>query len=516
MTFVSHPLIKEGTVENRAYQNKMAEGCLTDNTLLILPTGLGKTIIALLVSVNILQKGKKVLILAPTKPLVEQHYETFSGWMEGIRIGTMNGSMLPEKRHLVIEENDVVICTPQVVENDLDNERYSLSRFGLIIFDEAHRAVGNYAYVSIADRYHSGLTLGMTASPGYDMNRIREVVSNLDIARIDMRNDTDSDVSPYIHDIFINRKEVEMPQDLKDVIDLLNRMLKPYIEDLINMNLMNRNWPASTKHLLVVGQSLQMRLARGEKTALIYRGLISQSAAVKLMHAIGLAETQGMTSVKNYMTKIEEEGMAAKGPKASKEIIGLKEYRRMWEIFSRSRVEHPKISRVMSLASMKINSEENTRVIIFTQYRETCEMLVEKLSKLENIKVAKLIGQNNGGLRQKEQISVLDDFRNGKYNVLVSTSVGEEGLDVTSTDMVIFYEPVPSEIRTIQRRGRTGRKNVGEVWVLVAKGTRDEAYEKSSLEKEEMMRRNLEKLNYELRYDRKRSGQAKQTKLAEY
>ena len=122
-----------------------------------------------------------------------------------------------------------------------------------------------------------------------------------------------------------------------------------------------------------------------------------------------------------------------------------------------------------------------------------------KLSKIDGARVCKLIGQSKGGQKQKEQIGTLTDFREGKYNVIVSTSVGEEGLDITSTDAVIFYEPVPSEIRTIQRRGRTGRRNDGEVYVLIAKGTLDEITENSSKRKERQMRDGLETLSARLK-----------------
>lgn len=516
MSYISHPLIKEDTVESRAYQRNVAESCLKDNTLVILPTGLGKTVVALLVAVEILSQGKKVLILAPTKPLVEQHYETFTAWLtEDVKIGTMNGHMSPDKRGAIIEDNDVIVCTPQVISNDLENERYSLSDFGLIVFDEAHRAVGNYAYVDIALHYHRGLILGMTASPGYDMKRIEEVVFNLDIGRIEVKDSNDPDVSPYIHDTYINRKEVDMPKDLVDVIDLLKKMVDPYLKELTELRLMDPNWPASMTHLLVVADTLHKRLARGEKSAVVFRGLVAQSASVKLLHAIGLAETQGMSSVRSYMTKLSDDAANPKGAKASKDIVSMPEYKELWKILDSTKVEHPKISRVMSLVSTKINSEEDTRVIVFTQYRDTCDMLVDKLSRIDNVRVTKLIGQSNGGLRQKEQVSLLEDFRNGKYNVLVSTSVGEEGLDITSTDLVIFYEPVPSEIRTIQRRGRTGRKNTGEVWVLVARGTRDEVFERTSKEKEQRMRANLERLNYVLRTSAS-SRRSMQTKIGEF
>ena len=499
MTFISKPRIVPDSVESRAYQVNMAEKCINSDTLIILPTGLGKTVVALLVAADILEKGKKVLILAPTKPLVEQHYEFFSSTLVDTEIGTMNGNMEPEKRASVIARNDVIVCTPQVVSNDLDCQRYGLKDFGLIVYDEAHRATGNYAYVNIARYYHKGLTLGMTASPGSDMKKVLEVCNNLGIERVDLYTDEDEEVTPYIHDVYINRIELDMPDDLIKVIKLLNGILDTYVNDLRSLGLLEPNWPPSTKHMLVIGNNLQMRLKRGEKTSLIFRGLVCQSVCVKMLHAIGLAETQGMSALRAYIIKLDEESVLSKGPKASREIAATEEFKEISKIVRTTKVEHPKISKVMSLVSQKVNSDPDGRIIVFTQYRDTCDMIVERLSRIEAVHVTKLIGQANGGLKQKEQIQLLDDFRAGKYNTIVSTSVGEEGLDIASTDMVIFYEPIPSEIRTIQRRGRTGRKNTGEVYVLVAKGTRDEVFEKTSKKKEELMKEHLESINDILR-----------------
>lgn len=476
----------------------MAEGCLKNDTLLILPTGLGKTIIALMVTADVLGKGRKVLVLAPTKPLVEQHFESFSLLLSDAKVGTMNGDMPPEKRKAVIEGNDVIVCTPQVVSNDLNCERYTLGKMGLIIYDEAHRAVGNYAYVNIARYYEKGLTLGMTASPGSDKDKITEICENLGIERIDMRSEEDPDVSPYIHDVFINRIEVNIPADLTRMIELLNKIMARYIEDLKYLGLMDPNWPPSTRHMLVIGSNLQKRLARGEKTATVFRGLISQSACVKILHAIGLAETQGISALRSYVLKLDEESSTEKGAKASKEIASTEEFKEISKILRDTKMEHPKISKVMSLISQRINRNPDSRIIVFSQYRDTCDTIIEKLSTIPGVRVAKLIGQSKGGLKQKEQVKLLEDFRNGTFNTVVSTSVGEEGLDIASTDVVIFYEPIPSEIRTIQRRGRTGRRNTGDVYVLVAKGTRDEIFERTSQKKEGLMREHLDVINTSL------------------
>ena len=198
------------------------------------------------------------------------------------------------------------------------------------------------------------------------------------------------------------------------------------------------------------------------------------------------------------MEKIEAEADQREGGKSSREIVNRPEYVGVRAILQRSNVEHPKVSRVLSLVSRTVNGSEGSKVIVFAQYRDTCDMLTEKLSSVPGARVGELVGQSNGGLKQREQVSLLDGFRSGDLNVIVSTSVGEEGLDVSSTDAVVFYEPVSSEIRTIQRRGRTGRKSDGEVYVLVAKGTLDEVLERSSAEKERAMRARLEKLSDEL------------------
>ena len=115
------------------------------------------------------------------------------------------------------------------------------------------------------------------------------------------------------------------------------------------------------------------------------------------------------------------------------------------------------------------------------------------LDGLENVKAVRFVGQSSRGGRQglspKNQVGVLDEFRNGGANVLLATSIGEEGLDIPSADLVIFYEPVSSEIRTIQRRGRTGRRRLGEVIVLIAEGTRDEGAKAAAVRREENMQR---------------------------
>ena len=516
MHCLSRPRIKPDTVEERRYQVSMAEGCLIQDTLVILPTGLGKTVVALIVAASVLDKGKKVLMLAPTKPLVEQHHETFSEWLTDTDVGVMNGNMIPEKRKGIMQECDMVIATPQAVANDLENGLYDLSGYGLVIYDEAHRGVGNYAYVTVAAYNHSGISMGMTASPGSNNKKVMEMCNNLGFVRIDIRSDYDPDVSPYVHDTVVKRIEVNLPKDLTDISDILTGMLNSYVGELVNMGLMDRYRPPTVSHLLQVGRLLQARLREDSGSSYVYRGLVAQSVAVKISHAIMLAQTQGMTSLRNYCNRLKDESVENGASKSTKELVNRKEFKQVREMAENSIVEHPKISRVMSLVSMKLSADPDSKVMVFAQYRDTCDLIVSKVSGIPGVRVEKLIGQSKGGMKQKEQLEMLDRFRNGESNTLVCTSVGEEGLDISSTDLVIFYEPVPSEIRTIQRRGRTGRKNDGEVVMLIARDTMDEAFENSSNKKEELMRSRMERLNSELARSSVKPAYRGQMRLGDY
>ena len=313
MTSVEHPRIVPGSVEERRYQTAMVQGCLRNNTLVILPTGLGKTVVAVRVAAEYLSTGK-VLILAPTKPLVDQHRGSFSRTLVDAKIGEMNGNMKPETRAGIVDSCDVVVSTPQSVANDLEAGRYGLEGFSLIIYDEAHRGVGNYAYVRVARFCPKGARcIGMTASPGSDTSKIEEVCINLHLRRIDIRSDEDPDVSPYIHYTYVNRIEVNIPQDIQDTTALLRSMLDHFVSEMVSLNLIRPGWQVSTSYMLTVGQGLQARLARGEKTAIVYRGLALHSICIKLLHAIGLAETQGMTPLRVYLEKIEAEAAGAPG-----------------------------------------------------------------------------------------------------------------------------------------------------------------------------------------------------------
>ncbi|MBU0536372.1 MAG: hypothetical protein KKE20_05365, partial [Nanoarchaeota archaeon] len=157
-------------------------------------------------------------------------------------------------------------------------------------------------------------------------------------------------------------------------------------------------------------------------------------------------------------------------------------------------VEHPKLIELRRIVEGVVNKVSEVKILIFTQFRDSATSIKEGLRKIEKVNSRIFVGQakkKGTGLSQKEQKELVEQFSNNEFNVMIATSVAEEGLDIPKVDVVIFYEPIPSAIRHIQRRGRTGRLEKGSVIVLMAKGTRDEGYRWSAFHKEKRMHRTL-------------------------
>lgn len=499
-----HPNIKENVIERREYQVRLAEIATGASTLIVLPTALGKTVIAALVIAKRYRPGNRVLFLAPTKPLVEQHARELARFLTIQRIISMTGEVLAEKRLKLWTDNEIIVSTPEAVYNDLVQEKLSLKDVNLIVFDEAHRAVGNYAYVDVASIYRNSVpkegrhVLAITASPGSSEEKIREICKNLGVERIEFRTESDPDVAPYVPGFNVQWISVELPKETREVIDLLQGIFGERVESLKAAGLLPSAKNVSVKDILAVPKKIDEMIKERRDDRTLYACRVDQAVAMKVNHAIELAETQGRSVLLSYLDRLIAESSASKG---NRELAVDARFKRVIELTEAIPLEHPKVGKAIELVSEQLTKNPQSRIILFTQYRDTCEYLVERMKEVPLVKPAKFIGHakrdDSSGMRQKEQVATIVKFSRGDINLLVSTSVGEEGLDIKETDLVIFYEPVPSEIRTIQRRGRTGRRRVGEVKVLYARGTRDERSLYSSRAKERKMRGEL--------YDVKRS-----------
>ena len=556
---ISHPLIRKNSVEFRTYQSNISQSAFNRNTLVILPTALGKTIISLLVCANTLYnyKDKRVLIMAPTRPLVIQHMNSFFSVLKMLedQIAAVTGKIVPYARRAIWNKPEIrlVFATPEVVKNDIEENRLSLNDFTLLVFVEAHRAVKDYAYTFIAKEYVKQsiypLILALTASPGSDKQRMKEVCDNLFIEHVEYRSEEDPDVRQYINPIEVEWKYLDLPSEYQYIISNLKSILHEKIRWLIQHRILSQKDPRwiFKRNLIDAGDQIRynLELTMEEERGPLYVALMQQSSALSLMYCTELIESQGSYSLKAFLDRIEEEGHgvtsgAGSGgsSKSHQSILNDSRIKEVRTLVSNLTTEHPKITYIVNLLRNRYHSsnftqnsnakkdgqynrqeekldpgsdynrrhnhlipyhdlQNNSRTLIFTQYRDSARHIVEMLSK-NGINASRFVGQakrqGDIGMKQDEQTSILESFRNGEFDVLVATSIAEEGLDIPQVDLVIFYEPIPSEIRYIQRRGRTGRMSAGSVIILAAKETIDERNLHASKRRIQKMKQTLSSL----------------------
>jgi ERCC4-related helicase len=507
--YVQHPLVWEKLLELRTYQKHIAESSCDKNTLVILPTSLGKTIIALLVCANMLYKYKdrRVLVMAPTRPLVSQHMMSFLSSLKILEEQTsiVTGKTPPEYRSAVWNRKHIrlLFATPEVIRNDLAESRLSLANFSLLVFDEAHRAVKDYAYTSIAMQYikqsPNPLLLGLTASPGAEKNRVQEVCNNLSIEKIEYRTEDDKDVRPFVIPIDVKWEWFNLPEEYLYIISLLRSALEEKLKWLIQRGIIRKNieW-IFKRDLIQAGETLRynLELAMEEQRGPFYIALSNQSAALSLMYCVELMGSQGAYSLKAFLDRTETNDSKTQSfLRADPRILEAK------ALLSGIQKEHPKMQRLLELVKLQQTrlsrtdmQESNSKTLIFTQYRDTARHITEVLCAA-GVRCSRFVGQakrqGDEGMSQEEQAIVLESFRDGDFDVLVATSIAEEGLDIPEVGLVIFYEPIPSEIRYIQRKGRTGRKSAGSVIILAANDTVDRRYYAASQRRIEMMHKRL-------------------------
>ncbi|MFH1439661.1 MAG: DEAD/DEAH box helicase [Candidatus Woesearchaeota archaeon] len=500
----------------RLYQETIFGTTAEKNTLVVLPTGMGKTQIGLMLTAHRLKQypNSKILIVAPTKPLVEQIMNVFKKYLEfdNDMITMFTGHIKPEKRVELWNKCRIIASTPQTIENDVMGNKIRLDDVSLMVVDEAHRAIGDYSYCWLAKQYEKlakyPRILALTASPGSDLEKINEVLINLFIEEVEVRTDDDPDVRPYIQQVDVKWVEVELPEELKVVQKYLTDCFTSKLKEIeaignIHENQMNIQ---SKIDILKLQAHLQAEIAQGNRDFNILRSLSIAAEAMKIQHAVELLETQGITALSVYLEDIQGQARTSK-VKAVQNLAKDLNYRsaliKTRSLMERG-IEHPKLLRLKEHLIDKLINSKNTdyKAIVFSQYRDTCEKIVSVLTQI-GITAKLFVGQANKrqkGLSQKKQLEILNQFRNGEFQILVSSSVGEEGLDIPQVDEVLFYEPIPSAIRQIQRRGRTGRQEKGCVTIFVTKDTRDVGYRWSAFHKEKRMYRNLKDIKKNLAF----------------
>ncbi|KAF3055784.1 ATP-dependent DNA helicase mph1 [Daldinia childiae] len=493
----------------RDYQFSIVKNGLFNNTLVALPTGLGKTFIAATIMLNYFRwmKSAKIVFVAPTKPLVSQQIDACFH-IAGIprsQTTLLTGEIPPALRAEEWGSRRVFFMTPQTLENDLSSGYADPKSIGLLVVDEAHRATGNYSYVKVVSflrRFTSSFRiLALTATPGSKVESVQEVIDNLAISHVEIRTEESMDIRQYVHQRDEDIVLLDPSDEMNFIRDLFSQALKPLVEKLSQQNIYYGRDPMSLTvyGLLQARKDWMARAGQHVNQGVKFMTMAIFAVLTSLAHAIKLLNFHGIKPFYDSLVQFrdETEGKGEKGSKYKKQIVESPSFQEMMsKIASWSKkddfVSHPKLTYLsdtvlnhfMDAGEGRESGSTNTRIIVFSEYRDSAEEIVRVLNIHKPlIRAAVFVGQadskRSGGMKQSEQIERIQKFKKGEFNVLVATSIGEEGLDIGQVDLIVCYDASASPIRMLQRMGRTGRKRAGRVVLLLMRGKEEDNYAKS-------------------------------------
>jgi Fanconi anemia group M protein len=487
-------LLDQTSLETRTYQEIISAEAAKQNTMVVLPTGLGKTVIAARTAAKKLEDGKAVF-LAPTKPLAKQHERAFNEFLnlDSSQMSLLTGEVSPDKRESMYSESRMFFATPQVVENDLIRGRLSPGQISFVVFDEAHRATGNYSYNFISEKLPAQVDrLALTASPGSDKDKILEVADNLGIENFEVRTEDDPDVKEYVEDTKVQWEKVSLTGKIREASKKLNAARRQQLSTLKDHGHINSVNSVYKGQLLKLQGKISSKLSNSDDPQL-YESISVVATAIKITQAVELLETQGINQAHSYIESLEDD--TSKAAARALQNSEFSEAKRLIEYMKKKGKRHPKTQKLLKELESLGDSQ---KAIVFTESRDSVTYIRDILNE-NDIHAQKFVGQSGDtGMSQKEQAQKISEFDDDEFDVLVSTSIGEEGLDIPSVDKVVFYEPVASEIRDIQRAGRTGRQEEGQVLVLMAEDTKDEGNYWSAQNKKKKMKKAMKELKGEV------------------
>ncbi|XP_062974349.1 Fanconi anemia group M protein [Elgaria multicarinata webbii] len=525
-------------VEERPYQVRAAQAALEANTLLCLPTGLGKTLVAAVVLGNFCRwfPGGKAVFLAPTKPLVAQQRRACARLMAlpAAHAAEMTGGTQIVDRKEIWRSKRVFFLTPQIMTNDLSRGICPAAEIKCLVIDEAHKALGNYAYCQVVKelcKYTQQFRiLALTATPGSDAKAVQQVISNLLISHIELCSEDSPDIQPYSFERQVEKCVVPLGKELAEIQNAYIQVLEAFAGRLIRLRVLSqREIPALTKYQIILARD-QFRKNPASHFVGKQQGVIEGDFAlcISLYHGYELLLQMGMRSLFIFLCGIMD---GTKGMTRAKNELMRNEdfmtlYSQLENLFSDTTVttengnstkpgagnrkpfiySHPKLKKLEDVVvghfrSWKEHGDQNasegkpadTRVMIFSSFRDSVHEIAEMLSQhYPVVRVMTFVGHSTGkstrGFTQKEQLEVVKHFREGGYNTLVSTCVGEEGLDIGEVDLIVCFDAQKSPIRLVQRMGRTGRKRKGRIVVILSEGREERTYNQSQSNRRSLLK----------------------------
>jgi len=457
----------------RQYQFEISQSAVRQNTLVSLPTGLGKTLIAAVVLYNYYRwfPTGKVIFLAPTLPLVDQQVQACYEIM-GIPVAdtaVLNGKVPAPRRAAIWQQKRVFFCTPQTVQKDLESGGCNASQVVCVVLDEAHKATGDYAYTKVIEHLERAgakfRILGLSATPGTTIKAIQQIIDVLRINCIEARSDADSDVKQYIHERQTEVIVVKQVAASKLVERQLDEIIGPILDRLRSMGVLPSRLTGNatvTSFCLIKAREEFFNRTERDNSAIGYF-----AAGIAFIQLRADLHKHGIGIVRGKLHKMRTERQI--GHTAT--IVKGQPFQALWDEVCKSSCDpdavgntiqdrlrnNPKMSKLREILTEHFERARacgtSSRAIVFSQFRDSVSEIVDVLHTSRPLILARQFvgqgksnkqagdsGQGVKGMRQEEQKKVIQEFRDNVHNTLVCTSIGEEGLDIGEVDIISEYE----------------------------------------------------------------------------
>lgn len=484
----------------RDYQLNIVQSALFENTLCALPTGLGKTFIASTIMLNFYRwtEDAKIIFMAPTRPLVSQQLHACLGitGMPQSDSSILMGNMNAPVRKIEWNSKRIFFATPQTVNNDLKSGILDAKSIVCLVIDEAHRSTGNQAYAEVVkfiSRFNNSFRiLALTATPSSTVEGVQEIIDNLNLSKVEIRTEESMDIKPYIHKKEVKKITVKFSDDQTELLNEFSKCVQPLLDEAFRLGVVFVR-EAQSLSLFTITASRQKYMASPASRANNmnkFRVLGLLKVLTPLAYAIQKLKLQGILSFRAHLLHIEEDSHGSKS-KYIPRTVGSEAFQNTLKIcdamIKRASnpvnpfISHPKMEHLVSILKGYFASTEqdkSSRVIIFAMYRDTTAEIIDAISaNVPDCRPHVFVGQaskagaeagsgssttgslngkknsdgdkSSAGMNQKEQQRVIGEFRSGKYNTLIATCIGEEGLDIGEVDVIICYDSTASPIRAV-------------------------------------------------------------------
>ncbi|KAF2689197.1 P-loop containing nucleoside triphosphate hydrolase protein [Lentithecium fluviatile CBS 122367] len=492
------------TFRLRSYQTEMVEESMRANIIVVMDTGSGKTHIALARTAAELERSdpnKLVWFLAPTVALCEQQHRVFQKHLPGhgiqVLLGKDNVDHWSDQNtwDAVLQNIRIVLSTHQVLLEALTHGFVKMKKLALIIFDEAHHCTQKHPanlilanfYLPIAQygvRTHLPKILGLSASPVMkataSIDALHQIEENMN-AKAKTPKTHRSELLRFVHKPSLLRIDYPIATSATSPLlaalqaEVYNYDLKtdPYVADLLakqreGYNVLRKLDKVLTKHDTYCYQQLKTLHNKSKDMAEELGTSVSEwyvwQCVEQFDKMIRTSEQQLLDWSHNERQHLSSILQRLPIPKTSRNPFVVPEDLSQ------------KVERLVDVLVAEAGPE--CTGIVFIEQRVWVAALAEILSIHPRVKeqfsVGTFVGNSQSSKRKtnlasfvepKNQQDTLDKFRAGETNLILATSVLEEGIDVSSCHLVICFERPKNLKSFVQRRGRA-RKQESKYYIF--------------------------------------------------